>query len=85
MSSLALRQYRIRVPHSGEVPFAHNYLVRYDDDGNVASELHGLAYDRSRTSTRRSVTPATISEFKSIQTARAGCTCSRTCRPKCGQ
>jgi hypothetical protein len=40
MSSLALRQYRIH-----KSPFAHNYLVLYDDDGKLVKEMHGLAYD----------------------------------------
>jgi hypothetical protein len=42
MSSIALRQHILYVGHS---PFAHNFLVLYDDQGNVVSELHGLAYD----------------------------------------
>ena len=42
MSSIALRQYILKVGHS---PFAHNYLVFYDDDGNVVGEFHGLARD----------------------------------------
>jgi hypothetical protein len=45
MSSIALRQRQIEVKPIGEIPFAHNYLVRYDDDGNVVSELHGFGYD----------------------------------------
>src|SRR5258708_35696754 len=45
MSSIALRQHQIKDTPIGEIPFAHNYLVRYDDDGNMVSELHGLAYD----------------------------------------
>jgi hypothetical protein len=45
MSSLVLRQYQIKDSPFGEIPFAHNYLVRYDDNGNVVSEMHGLAYD----------------------------------------
>lgn len=40
MSSIALRQHVFTVGHS---PFAHNYLVFYDDDGNVVGEFHGLA------------------------------------------
>ncbi|WP_422001479.1 hypothetical protein [Reyranella sp.] len=42
MSSIALRQYVLEVGHS---PFAHNYLVFYDDDGNIAGQFHGLAQD----------------------------------------
>ena len=42
MSSIALRQHRLEVGHS---PFAHNYLVLYDDQGNVVAELHGMAAD----------------------------------------
>jgi hypothetical protein len=42
MSSIALRQHILKV---GESPFAHNYLVFYDDDGNVMGEFHGLAKD----------------------------------------
>ena len=42
MSSIALRQHILKV---GDSPFAHNYLVFYDDDGNVAGEFHGLATD----------------------------------------
>ena len=45
MSSIALRQFHIVDTPIGETPFAHNYLVRYDDNGNWVSELHGLAYD----------------------------------------
>ena len=45
MSSIALRQFQIKDTPFGEIPFAHNYLVRYDDDGNVVSEMHGLAWD----------------------------------------
>jgi hypothetical protein len=45
MSSIALRQFQIKDTPFGEIPFAHNYLVRYDDDGNVISEMHGLAWD----------------------------------------
>ena len=40
MSSIALRQHILKV---GDSPFAHNYLVFYDDDGNVVGEFHGLA------------------------------------------
>lgn len=40
MSSIALRQYILKVGHS---PFAHNYLVFYDDDGNIVGQIHGLA------------------------------------------
>ncbi len=39
MSSIVARQHRIRV---GQSPFAHNFLVLLDDDGNRVSELHGL-------------------------------------------
>jgi hypothetical protein len=39
MSSIVARQHRI---HVGQSPFAHNFLVLLDDDGNRASELHGL-------------------------------------------
>jgi hypothetical protein len=42
MSSIALRQHVFTV---GKSPFAHNYLVLYDDDGNVVGEFHGLAFD----------------------------------------
>ena len=42
MSSIALRQYILKVGHS---PFAHNYLVFYDDDGNIVGQFHGLATD----------------------------------------
>lgn len=42
MASIGLRQHVIKV---GDSPFAHNFLVLYDDHGNVVSELHGLAYD----------------------------------------
>jgi hypothetical protein len=42
VSSIALRQYVFNVGHS---PFAHNYLVFYDDDGNIAGQFHGLAQD----------------------------------------
>ena len=40
MSSIALRQHIFKVGHS---PFAHNYLVFYDDQGNIVGEFHGLA------------------------------------------
>lgn len=40
MSSIALRQHVFKVGHS---PFAHNYLVFYDDQGEVVGEFHGLA------------------------------------------
>jgi hypothetical protein len=40
MSSIALRQYVLKVGHS---PFGHNYLVFYDDDGNIVGQIHGLA------------------------------------------
>jgi hypothetical protein len=42
MSSIAVRQHVFNVGHS---PFAHNYLVFYDDAGNVVGEFHGLAQD----------------------------------------
>ena len=42
MSSIALRQHVFTVGHS---PFAHNYLVFYDDDGNIVGQFHGLAQD----------------------------------------
>ena len=42
MSSIALRQHVFNVGHS---PFAHNYLVFYDDDGNIVGQFHGLAQD----------------------------------------
>ncbi len=42
MSSIALRQYVLKV---GNSPFAHNYLVFYDDDGNIVGQFHGLAQD----------------------------------------
>jgi hypothetical protein len=42
MASIGLRQRVFTVGHS---PFAHNYLVLYDDRGNVAGELHGFAAD----------------------------------------
>lgn len=42
MSSIALRQHVFTVGHS---PFAHNYLVFYDDDGNIVGQIHGLAQD----------------------------------------
>jgi hypothetical protein len=38
MSSIAQRQYTFNV---GPLPFAHNFLVLYDDQGNVVAELHG--------------------------------------------
>ena len=40
MSSIAVRQHVFNV---GNSPFAHNYLVFYDDDENVVGEFHGLA------------------------------------------
>lgn len=40
MASIALRQFQIR-----NSPFAHNYLVFYDDDGNIVGQFHGLAQD----------------------------------------
>jgi hypothetical protein len=42
MSSIAVRQHTFPV---GPLTFAHNFLVRYDDEGNVVAELHGLASD----------------------------------------
>lgn len=42
MSSIASRQYVFNVGHS---PFAHNYLIFYDDDGNIVGQFHGLATD----------------------------------------
>jgi hypothetical protein len=42
MASIALRQHVFNVGHS---PFAHNYLVFYDDDGNIVGQFHGLAQD----------------------------------------
>ena len=42
MSSIALRQYVFKV---GNSPFAHNYLVFYDDDGNIVGQYHGLPWD----------------------------------------
>lgn len=42
MSSIALRQ---NILHVGDSSFAHNYLVLYDDDGNIAGQFHGLAQD----------------------------------------
>lgn len=42
MASIGLRQRLLTV---GDSPFAHNYLVLYDDHGNVVGELHGLAAD----------------------------------------
>jgi len=40
MPSIALRQYKI-----GSLPFAHNFLVLYDDQGKVVAELHGHPAD----------------------------------------
>ncbi|MBV8187761.1 MAG: hypothetical protein JO339_11020, partial [Alphaproteobacteria bacterium] len=43
MASIALRQYPI-----DKIPIklsAHNYLVLYDNQGNLVAELHGLAQD----------------------------------------
>jgi hypothetical protein len=51
MSSIAVRQHVFKV---GESPFAHNFLVLYDDNGNVVSELHGFATDPN-TGVRKSV------------------------------
>src|ERR1700730_10695779 len=42
MPSIALRQYTFNV---GPLPFAHNFLVLYDDQGNVVAELHGKPAD----------------------------------------
>jgi hypothetical protein len=42
VSSIVLKQHVFKVGHS---PFAHNFLVLHDDDGNVVSEIHGLAVD----------------------------------------
>lgn len=42
MSSIALRQHTFNV---GPFAFSHNFLVLYDDRGNVVSELHGLPAD----------------------------------------
>ena len=42
MPSIAVRQYAFGV---GPVPFAHNFLVLYDDQGNVLSEFHGNPAD----------------------------------------
>jgi hypothetical protein len=42
MPSIALRQYKFDV---GPFPFAHNFLVLYDDQGNVLEELHGQPAD----------------------------------------
>lgn len=42
MPSVAQRQYTFGV---GPFKFAHNFLVLYDDQGNVVAELHGLAKD----------------------------------------
>jgi hypothetical protein len=42
MSSIALRQHTFDV---GPLSFAHNYLVLYDDQGNVVAELHGKPAD----------------------------------------
>ena len=39
MSSIVARQHRLYV---GQSPFAHNFLVLLDDDGNRIAELHGL-------------------------------------------
>lgn len=45
MSSIRLRQFHIKETPIGETPFAHNYLTLYDDNGNLVSEMHGLAFD----------------------------------------
>jgi hypothetical protein len=42
MSSIALRQYTFGV---GPFTFAHNFLVLYDNQGNVVAELHGKPAD----------------------------------------
>jgi hypothetical protein len=42
MSSIALRQYTFGV---GPLTFAHNFLVLYDNQGNVVAELHGKPAD----------------------------------------
>lgn len=42
MPSIAVRQYTFKV---GPLPFAHNFLVLYDDQGNVLSEFHGNPAD----------------------------------------
>jgi hypothetical protein len=42
MPSIALRQYTFKV---GPLPFAHNFLVLYDDQGNVLEQLHGQPAD----------------------------------------
>lgn len=42
MTSIVARQHRF---HVGKSPFAHNFLVLLDDDGNQLTELHGLPKD----------------------------------------
>jgi hypothetical protein len=42
MPSIALRQHTFNV---GPLKFAHNFLVLYDDQGNVVDELHGKPAD----------------------------------------
>src|SRR5258708_38541606 len=42
MPSIAIIQYAFG---DGTVPFAHNFLVLYDDQGNVLSEFHGNPAD----------------------------------------
>jgi hypothetical protein len=42
MPSIAVRQYTFKV---GPLPFAHNFLVLYDDQGNVLSEFYGNPAD----------------------------------------
>jgi len=42
VSSIALRQHVFTV---GNSPIAHNYLVFYDDDGNIVGQFHGLGQD----------------------------------------
>jgi hypothetical protein len=52
MSSIALRQYTFSV---GPFTFAHNFLVLYDNQGNVVAELHG-----------KPAGPATVTNSKSL-------------------
>lgn len=42
MASIAVRPRKF---HVGNSPFAHNYLVHYDDDGNFVAEMDGWAAD----------------------------------------
>ena len=44
MPSIAQRQYKIGV---GPFSFAHNFLVLYDDQGNVVEEINGQPADPS--------------------------------------